>query len=143
MKTRHLYTVAIRMSLSLNGDGVGVQSFVHIPAILALMVITTAGVRLALSMAITITPNTRRGSIAVSANPAKPISRLELIARMGQEWRELRAKYPEGRPDLDPNRYGWRWWALGVAIVALAEEEYQVDHWREIYQRSGESYEQK
>lgn len=57
----------------------------------------------------------------------KPISRLELIARMGQEWHELRAQYPED----DPERRGWRTLAVGIAIAALAEEEYRID-WKEL-----------
>jgi hypothetical protein len=47
---------------------------------------------------------------------------------MGQEWRELRSKYPED----DPQRRGWRTLALGIAIAALAEEEYRVNDWREL-----------
>jgi hypothetical protein len=58
----------------------------------------------------------------------RPISRLELIARLGHEWRELRARYPED----DPKRRGWRTLAVGIAIAALAEEEYRVDDWREL-----------
>lgn len=61
----------------------------------------------------------------MSAKRAKPISRLELIARLGQEWRELRARYPGD----DPKRRGWRMLAVGIA---LAEEEYRVDDWREL-----------
>lgn len=58
----------------------------------------------------------------------KAISRLDLIARLGQEWREPRARYP----DDDPKRRGWRTLAVGIAIAAIAEEEYRVDDWREL-----------
>lgn len=64
----------------------------------------------------------------MSAKHVKPITRLELIARMGQEWHTLRSKYPED----DPKRRGWRTLALGIAIAALAEEEYRVDDWLEL-----------
>lgn len=64
----------------------------------------------------------------MSASPVKSISRLQLIARLGQEWRELRARYPED----DPERRGWRTLAVGIAIAALAEEEYRVGDWRDL-----------
>lgn len=67
----------------------------------------------------------------MSAKAAKQITRLELIARMGQEWRDLRAKYPEH----DEKRRGWRTLAVGIAIAALAEEEYRVDDWRTLIRK--------
>jgi hypothetical protein len=50
---------------------------------------------------------------------------------MGQEWRELRQKYPED----DPKRRGWGTLAVGIAIAALAEEEYRVDDWKELIRK--------
>jgi hypothetical protein len=56
------------------------------------------------------------------------MNRLKLIVEMGKEMRALRAKYPES----DEKRRGWRTLAVGIAIAALAEEEYRVDSWKEI-----------
>lgn len=56
------------------------------------------------------------------------MTRLNLILAMGKEWRALREKYPEN----DPDRRGWRALALGIAIAALAEEEFRVKSWKEI-----------
>jgi hypothetical protein len=68
------------------------------------------------------------------------VSRLELIALMGQEYRRLLEKYPDGHDAWgDPlcNTDGWRRLALGLAIAGLAEEEYGVKHWSEILPKKG------
>lgn len=51
------------------------------------------------------------------------MTRSELI-----EYKTLYAKYPEG------GSHAWRALALGIAIAALAEEEYQSD-WRDLMRR--------
>jgi hypothetical protein len=63
----------------------------------------------------------------------RDISRLELIARLGREWKRLREKYPDAYDaSWGGNSDGWRVLAVGLAIAALAEEEYGVKHWSEL-----------
>lgn len=63
----------------------------------------------------------------MATTTSEPITRLELIARLGREWKVLRQKYPdESNPD------GYRKLAVMLAITALAEEEYGVKDWHEL-----------
>ena len=52
-------------------------------------------------------------------------TRSELIDRLGREYMALREKYPES------HEHAWRPLAVGIALAALAEEEFQMD-WRDI-----------
>lgn len=58
---------------------------------------------------------------------AESITRLELIHRLGQEYKALCVKYPDER-----NPDGYRKLAVALAITALAEEEYRVKDWHEL-----------
>lgn len=55
------------------------------------------------------------------------LTRLELISRLGHEYRLLREKYPD-----EKNPDGYRKLAVMLAITALAEEEYRVKDWHEL-----------
>lgn len=61
------------------------------------------------------------------------MDRLKLIRELGKEWRGLLKKYPNSyRGAYSADSEGWRTLAVGVAIAALAEEEYRVGSWRDI-----------
>lgn len=53
-----------------------------------------------------------------------------LIKELGEEWKRLRIKYPD-----EKNPQGYKKLAIGLAIAALAEEYYGVNHWRDIPKR--------
>jgi hypothetical protein len=65
----------------------------------------------------------------------KRLSDLELIEQLGARWRELREKYgdeDDKTKTFEEREQGWRALAVGLAIAALAEEHFNVKHFREL-----------
>jgi hypothetical protein len=70
----------------------------------------------------------------------QPADDLELIMILGERWKKMREKYPDPDPDekkktFEERARGWRPLALGLAIAALVEEHYGVNHFNEILRR--------
>jgi hypothetical protein len=69
---------------------------------------------------------------------AQRLSDLELIEQLGARWRELREKYgdeDDKTKTFEERALGWRALAVGLAITALAEEHFNVKHYRELLRR--------